>query len=190
MKMLLELEQVTGFDRLPPDALFEVIDGEAREVAPMGAVANIVANELAFHIRRTRRSPRDLVVVETLFTLPAPVDRRRRPDMAYMAAEKVPPTWPPTDKDPPSIPGAPSMAVEVISPTDEAMELEQKRQDYFNAGVEIVLFIYPAARTVHVHESVSKCRILTESDTLEFADILPGFSVVVAELFAPLNHPT
>lgn len=182
-------DEVRGLDRLPPDALYEVIDGEAKEIPPMGAKANLFAGEMAYYLRGARRSPRDVIATETLFALPAPVSRRRRPDVAYLAAARVPPDWPPPDpEDPPAIAGVPSLTVEVVSPTDYAVEVEQKRLEYLSVGVESVLIVYPTARTIHVHD-VAGVRVLTAADTLAGLTALPGLSVPVADLFAPLNRP-
>jgi len=184
-----QMDEVRGLDRLPPDALYEVIAGEAKEIQPMSVAANVVTNELAEHIRRARQSPRDLVVTETLFALPAPVDRRRRPDLAYVPEEKLRGIWPPLDReDVTAIAVVPAIAVETVSPTDLANEIEEKRGEYFAVGVSRVLVVYPKTRTIHVCESISRARILTEVDTLELGDVLPRLSVRVAELFAPLNR--
>ena len=64
-------EEIRGLDRLPPDALYEVIDGEAKEIPPMGFASNLIANRLMFALARAIGSPRDLVVHEGLFVLPA-----------------------------------------------------------------------------------------------------------------------
>ena len=56
--------------------LYEVIDGEAREVTPLGFVANLFAFRLGVALDRFRQSARDVVIVEGLFALPAPVNRR------------------------------------------------------------------------------------------------------------------
>ena len=92
-------EEVRGLDKLPPDALYEVIDGEAKEIQPMSAAAVIVANELAFHLGQARKSRRDLVVTEMLFVLPEPINRRRRPDVAFVPEERTRGVWPPPDSD-------------------------------------------------------------------------------------------
>ncbi|HEX3150228.1 MAG TPA: Uma2 family endonuclease, partial [Gemmataceae bacterium] len=174
---------------LPPDALYEVIDGEAKEIAPMGAVSTVFASELAIRLVGARRSPRDVIAVETLFALPAPVNRRRRPDLAYLAEDRVPASWPPPlGSDPPFIDAVPSLAVEVVSPTDLAAELEEKLREYLSVGVMTVLIVYPMERTIYVHESKSRVRALTVTDTLDVGNALPGFSVKIAELFAPLTR--
>ena len=188
MPALLDDEEVRGLDALPPDALYEVIDGEAKEIAPMGFVANLLAFRFGVALSRFMRSPQDVLVVEGLFALPAPVNRRRRPDFAYVPAERVPANWPPPNQDdPPAMPAVPSLVVEVVSPTDLLVELEEKRKEYFAVGVTTVVFIYPTHRTVHVHDSVSRCRVLTDLDMLDVGEALPGTSIRIADLFAPLT---
>lgn len=190
MAVLLE-DDVRGLDRLPPDALYEVVDGEAKEVSHMGAAANILAVELALLLGRVRTAPRDVIALETLFALPAPVNRRRRPDVAYVPAARVRASWPPPPgEDPPAMDAVPTLVVEVISPTDLMVELEEKRLEYFAAGVTTVVFAFPTFRTIHVHDSAARARVLTEADTLDVGAALPGFAVPIAELFAPLNPPT
>lgn len=190
MSALLEHEEIRGLDRLPPDALYEVIDGEAKEIAPMGFIANLFAFRLGVALERFRRSPRDVVITEGLFILPVPVNRRRRPDVAYVPAARVPANWPPpTSEDPPAMNAVPALAVEVISPTDLIVEVEEKRQEYFKVGVTTVVVIFPTLRTIHVYDTATTSRILTEADTLDLGPAVPGFSVPVADLFAPLNPP-
>lgn len=184
-------EEIRGLDRLPPDALYEVIDGEAREIPPMGFNANLIANRLFMTFIGALQSPRDLVVVEGLFALPAPVNRRRRPDLAYVPAGRIPPDWPsPSEMDPPAMNAVPAVVIEVVSPTDLMLELEEKRREYFAVGVTTVVIVYPTVGTVHVYDSASSARILTEADTLAIGAALPGFSIPVADLFAPLNPPS
>jgi Uma2 family endonuclease len=183
-------DEIRGLDRLPPDALYEVIDGEAKEIPPKGFAANLIANRLMLALARAIQSPRDVLVVEGLFALPAPVNRRRRPDAAYVPAARVPAHWPPPPSvDPPAMNAVPALAVEVVSPTDLIVEVEEKRREYFAVGVTTVVIVFPTLRTIHVYNSASTARILTEADTLDMGAALPGFSIPVADLFAPLNPP-
>lgn len=147
MSVLLEPDAVLGLDRLPPDALYEVIDGEAKEVAPMGFNANLIANRLLMALARVLPSPSDLLIVEGLFALPAPVNRRRRPDLAYVPGGRIPREWPsPSIMDPPAMNAVPAVVVEVVSPTDLTLELEEKRREYFAVGVTTVVVVYPFTR--------------------------------------------
>ena len=80
---------------------------------------------------------------------------------------------------------APNLAVEVISKGNTAEEMERKLHDYFAAGVQLVWYVYPATRQVHVFGSLAEGPVeLSEPETLEGGDLLPGFSMPLARLFA------
>jgi len=78
---------------------------------------------------------------------------------------------------------APDLAVEVISPNDPASEVQSKVLEYLDAGTRLVWVIDPESKTISVYRSLSNVRVLTNKDTLDGADVLPGFSVAVKELF-------
>ena len=48
------------------------------------------------------------------------------------------------------IPGAPALAIEVVSPTDSAEDLNRRVDQYLAAGSKAVWVIYPKAREVHI----------------------------------------
>ena len=81
-------------------------------------------------------------------------------------------------------PVPPDLAVEVQSPTDEPGEMTAKRGLYARAGVPLLWWVDPATRTVTVHRPGHAPATLTETDTLDGADVLPGLSIPVAEIFA------
>jgi Uma2 family endonuclease len=77
----------------------------------------------------------------------------------------------------------PRLAAEVLSPNDSASYLTQKIQDYLDYGVEVVWIIDPETKTVGIY-SITGVQFLTEKQTLTGGDVLPGFRVKVADLFA------
>ena len=79
---------------------------------------------------------------------------------------------------------APELAAEIVSPDDRWTEIRQKIREYLSAGVSVVLVIDPAEQTATVYRSFANVHELTTADTLTLEDILPGFSVPVAELFS------
>jgi Uma2 family endonuclease len=64
--------------------------------------------------------------------------------------------------------------------------MERKRKEYFFAGVELVWEVDPYQRTVSVYTAPDTVTILTERDTLDGGEVLPGFSLRLANLFARL----
>ncbi len=78
---------------------------------------------------------------------------------------------------------APDLAVEVLSVSNTRREMELKRADYFAAGTRLVWEVDPPARAVDVYTAVANPTRFAESDTLAGDPVLPGFTVVVGDLF-------
>jgi Uma2 family endonuclease len=78
---------------------------------------------------------------------------------------------------------APELVVEIMSPGDTWSEVTQKLRDYFAIGVQLIWVADPAASIVYAYRSMTAVREFTEQDELPGDEILPGFSVPVAQLF-------
>ena len=78
---------------------------------------------------------------------------------------------------------APELIVEILSPDDRWYAVNAKLTEYFDVGVQMVWVADPHQRQVRVYRSLTEVDILTVDDTLSGGDVLPGFSVPVAELF-------
>jgi Uma2 family endonuclease len=79
---------------------------------------------------------------------------------------------------------APDLAVEVVSPSNTSAEILGKATDYLDAGSRLVWVVEPVSRTVTEYRSRDRIRLVQGDDLLEGYDVLPGFSVSVAEVFA------
>lgn len=82
----------------------------------------------------------------------------------------------------------PDLAVEVISEHDLASDIRRKTEDYMENGARLLWIVYPDERLIDVYRPGEPAQTLRESDDLDGFDVLPGFSVPVAELFAPLDQ--
>lgn len=178
-------------DALLPDR-YEVVNGQVVELPPMsfysGEVADILDAALTRHlltndIGRSR--------AERLFRIPLPEDRSRNraPDLAFVSYDR----WP-KDKALPytgvALDVVPDLAVEVVSPGDEADPLIAKAREYLRGGVRLVWVIYPLTREVHAYlPGVRELRVFFAEDDLEAPNVLPGFRVSVASLFPPVADP-
>jgi Uma2 family endonuclease len=166
------------------DDLYEVIDGARVGKEPMGIYAVWVASELHSYLAYYARiNNLGWALTEALFHLPSPINRDRRPDVAFVSYKR----WPMdqaislTDN---AWDVVPNVATEVVSPTDTIQELETKIGEYFQAGVELVWVVYPPQRKIHVYESPTKIQILTTADVLDGGAVVPGFRLALAELFS------
>lgn len=108
-----------------------------------------------------------------------PNGRVRAPDVLFVRAERVAAEGPPAG----FLPGAPDLAVEVLSPEDGPGEVKDKANEWIAAGTDRVWAVDPSARTVTVYRHAVAPEVLGESDTLEGGAVLPGFVCRVAEIF-------
>lgn len=83
---------------------------------------------------------------------------------------------------------APDLVVEVVSPNDTAEEVVDKVADFQSVGVPLIWVVYPNTRRVLIHRlrSSPEGRVseLTDADTINGEDVLPGFSCPVSTFFA------
>jgi Uma2 family endonuclease len=77
----------------------------------------------------------------------------------------------------------PDLAVEVVSPTDHYSHVRRKVREYLDKGVRLIWVVDPFDRSVTVYRSLKDEDILTDTQTVDGSDVLPGFSCRVADLF-------
>jgi Uma2 family endonuclease len=169
------------------EPLYEVIDGERREIERMGAFETVLASALTYHLGSFALQHKlGVVATETLFVLNALRNLKRRPDVAFVSYSR----W---RED--RVPRAeawdvvPDLAVEVISPTNLAEEIDDKITDYFGAGVRLVWVLFPVSGRVYAYESPDRVSVLGRSDELDGVDVLPGFRLLIATLFEAVTRP-
>ena len=164
------------------DSLYEVVDDQVVELAPMGAYEVRLATVLALYVENFARQHRlGRAVQEMLFDLGAAIQRKRRPDVAFVSYDR----WPQQQRVPRTEAWevVPNLAVEVVSRTDRADDLINKIAEYFRAGVEGVWVVFPSQEQIHLYESPTRVRILTRTDALGGEPVLPHFQLRVAALF-------
>ena len=169
------------------DALYEIVYGEYREIEPMGARQVGVASGLCTRLDTFgRQNRRGIAVMEMLFVLDAEKHLQRRFDVAFVSYDR----WPePTLPDTNAWNVVPDVAVEVVSPTNFATEIDLRVAECFRAGVRQVWVIYLETGNVYVFESTDHCRILHVGGVLDGGEILPGFRLPVDDLLSAVRKP-
>jgi Uma2 family endonuclease len=81
------------------------------------------------------------------------------------------------------IDGVPTLAVEILSPSDTVEEINDKLGLYRRAKVPLVWLIDPYVKTVTVHAAGSKPALFNIDQELSADAYLPGLRVPVARLF-------
>ncbi|MEO6811946.1 MAG: Uma2 family endonuclease [Isosphaeraceae bacterium] len=109
----------------------------------------------------------------------------RTPDVAFASWDRVPGRSVPSEPIPDLVP---DLAVEVLSKSNTKRELTRKLREYFEAGVRLVWLVDPQARTVAVHAPRGAPVVLDASETLDGGEVLPGFVLSLADLFAELDR--
>jgi Uma2 family endonuclease len=167
---------------MPDKPRCELVRGEVRTMAPAGfergAVIVNISTALALYVK-----PRRLGVVvgaETGFVLQRNPDIVRGADVAFVQASRIPAGGLPVKY----WEGAPDLAVEVVSPEDRPKEVEDKFQNYLDAGARMVLVVNPKRRTVTVRRLGAEPVVLLTEDTINGADVVPGFQLPVADVFS------
>ncbi len=168
--------------RIPDDGLRrELVRGEVRTMAPAGNVHGRIAIDVSTSLDQYVRA-HDLGVVfaaETGFKIAGNPDTVRAPDAAFVRRERVEAVgevegyWP----------EAPDLAVEVVSPNDLFAEVEEKVADWLAAGTRVILVVNPRARTAVVRLSEKVARILSEEEILDGGQVVPGWTLSVADVF-------
>lgn len=169
--------------RLPDDHMrHELIRGELTVMAPAstehGRIAMALGSLLWTHVRA--RQLGEVMAAETGFLIGRIPDTVRAPDAAFVSKQRVPPGGLPKRGYAAIVP---DIAVEVLSPDDAQVDVEEKVEQWLQAGAARVWVVNPRGRTVTVHRTGQDPRVLRENDMLEGEDVCPGFAVRVAELF-------
>jgi Uma2 family endonuclease len=159
----------------------ELVRGELMMMTPAGFEHGRIAGRLAGALVPfvTQHALGVVLVAEAGFQISRDPDTVRAPDVAFVRAERVPATPPHA-----FFPGAPDLAVEVVSPNDRASELIAKVQDWLDGGCRAVWVVDPETHSITVYRSRNEVMVLTRADTLTGGDVVPGFSVAVRDIFA------
>ena len=121
-----------------------------------------------------------IYAAETGFVLSTNPDTVRAPDIAFIRQERVHEVgrsrgfWI----------GPPDLAVEVISPSDTVGEIEDKVRMWLERGTRLVWVVSPKLCNVTVYRSLTDIETLTEKDTLNGGDVVPGFQFPISEIFS------
>jgi Uma2 family endonuclease len=165
------------------DTRRELVDGQIREMAPAGGVHGEVTaricRRMAEHVAGHGGGKVLVGDVGFVLGLPHDPDRVRAPDVAFVTTARLPEGRLPEG----FIRGAPDLAVEVLSPSDDPLDVQQKIRDYFDAGARLLWVIAPAARSATVYRADSSARLLREDEHLDGEDALPGLLIPLLELF-------
>jgi Uma2 family endonuclease len=163
---------------------YELVAGELRKMSPAGWRHGTIGGRL--HARLGRHvEERDLGEVfsaETGFLLARNPDTVRAPDVAFLKKARFAGPLP----EDAFWPGAPDLAVEVVSPNDTMRDIDDKVKAWLDGGTAIVWVVNPKWHVVTVYRSATNIKTLSENDELSGEEVIPDFRCALRELFAGL----
>jgi len=169
-----QLFQATGLGRC------ELLRGDLVMMSPAGSRHGAIALRIGSILLDfvNRRGLGVVLGAETGFQISYDPDTVRAPDAAFVRADRIGGGLPAG-----FFPGAPDLAVEVLSPSDRASEVSAKVENWLSAGCLAVWVVDPKTHAITVYRSSHESTIFNPSDTLDGGDVLPGFRTPVAEVF-------
>ena len=173
---LLTAEQ---FAQLPPHETenCELVDGELIPLPSANVDHSLIKGFIVASLRiYLRANPIGLAASEIDCTL-SPTTARR-PDVAFFLS--IPDRPIPRKQVP--IPFAPDIALEVLSPSETAIDVNKKVLEYLDAGTREIWVVDQDNAEVFVYSN-AQVRVFRRSGTLT-SPLLPGFELAVAEIFA------
>jgi Uma2 family endonuclease len=107
----------------------------------------------------------------------------RLPDVSFTISERIAAL----PKPRPSIPSiGPDLAIEVLSKSNTKAEIARKLKEYFESGTRLAWIINPPKQTLAVYTGPTEKpdRVLDKDEIVDGGEVLPGFTMTIAELFA------
>ena len=159
----------------------ELVRGEIVHMSPTGFTHGRIENQIGRVLGNfvLKQALGDVVSGEVGIYTGRNPDTVRAADVAFVSTERMAQV-----KSKSYLDVAPELVVEVLSPDDAWSSLMEKLDEYFASGVKMVWVADPRTRQIYVYHSMTSVERFTEQDTLTGGDVLPSFSVPVAELFA------
>lgn len=168
-------------DALPDHKGLEIVCGKVVEKR-MGYESSVIVGQLTmilgFYLRQNRAGR--VTVCEAGFKcFPDDETKFRKPDLAFVSYLKLPAS----QRIGAYCKVAPDLAVEVLSPNDEAQEIGERVQDYLGAGSQLVWVVDEFLRQVIVYSPAARPQVYGLNDELNAEPVLPGFRCQVSEIF-------
>jgi Uma2 family endonuclease len=172
------------FMALPEDGRYELVNGELVNMGNSGMehgeIGSFLGGSLSLYVRSNQLGR----VCDSSTAFSMKNGNKRSPDVSFVARERLqgirrlPKGY---------FQGSPDLAVEILSPTNTVEEIHDKIVEYFENDTRLVWVIHPDEQYVLIYHSPSPDRLLRIDDSLEGEDVISGFTLPVAELFAELE---
>ncbi len=180
------LMTLDDFLALGPNARVEIVEGELVEMAAVGGTHQLIGGNI-YRVLDEHNQARQLGLLSYygLIFLMFSIEKRLKnsfvPDIAFIFTANILPTW---NLDKP-YPGVPDLAIEIISPDDNPIEVIQKRRTYLAKGTQELWLVYPDVEEVHQNTS-DGVRIYTQPDEAIQTALFPDLTTLTLKVIFAL----
>ncbi|MFN4195611.1 MAG: Uma2 family endonuclease [Thermosynechococcus sp.] len=170
---------------LPNDGhRYEIVNGELIDMGSAGALHGYVCSLLLAALANYVVPNKLGIILDSSTTFKMKNGNRRSPDISFFAKERLTGL---TELPTGFLEGAPDLAAEVLSPANTLEEIHDKLVEYFENGTRLAWIIHPSEHYVLVYRSAQEPdRLLKSVDSFDGEEVVPGFTLPVADLFQKL----
>ena len=173
------------FMALPKDGRYEIVNGELIDRGNSGALHGNIGAILSSALFAVVNAQKLGALFDSSTAFKMKNGNRRSPDISFFAKERLQGI---TELPSGFLEGAPDLVVEVLSPGNTVEEMHNKLVEYFDNGTRLAWMIHPSEHYVLVYRSAQEPdRLLKSVDALDGEEVIPGFSLPVADLFQKLS---
>lgn len=159
------------------DHLFELIQGRIVEKLPTEEHGLLVSN-LGYALHHyVKQAKNGRIGCHVAHRMPQDDYNVRMPDLAFSNVRR------PLIRTG-YVPHMPALAVDIQLPDVSAEALRAKATYYLENGARLVWLVYPEKRLVEAYRLAGDVEILLEGDSLDGGEVLPDFTLLVADVFA------
>ena len=157
---------------------YELVDGEVLKMAAETNLHALLKGNVYFALRQAvKKSKKDCTVLPDGATIRINQNTAREPDVSVQCGSKPDPKSMLVD--------SPTIVVEVVSPSSESRDANQKLEEYFSVpSIMHYLIVLPNKKLCYHHKRIDDNKILTtivRSGKIEFDP--PGISISFEEIF-------
>lgn len=168
-----------AFEQLPDDGMHhEILEGELITLPPPKSGHSEIARRMNRALLALEDHRLGRVHMEAGYRLSEDPATWIEPDVSFLREDRARAT-----RDEDYFIGAPELAVEIVSPSETARDLERKVDALLAAGGIAVWVIFPETRRVRVYSRDGTSFSRGVNEKLSLPELLPDLEIPVAKLF-------
>jgi Uma2 family endonuclease len=173
------------FMAIDRDGHFELVNGELIDRGNSGAQHGYVAVLLSAALFNCVSTQKLGAMFDSSTAFKMKNGNKRSPDISFVAKERLQGL---DDLPDGFLDGSPDLAVEILSLGNTVEEIHEKLVEYFDNGTRLAWVVHPKEHYILVYRSSQQPECLLKSiDFLDGEDVVPSFTLPVADLFQKLS---